>query len=66
MKNVYASAINKLTGNIRIKDADIHCDEPLIGNRVDANIKITECNFILENPFCCVAFPPDEIPGVIA
>lgn len=57
MTDLYASTINKMTGNVRIKDAIIHCDEPLLAERDDAFIKITECNIILENDFCCVVYP---------
>lgn len=57
MTDLYASAINKMTGNVRIKDAVIHCDEPLIAERENVNIKITESTFFLENDFCCVLYP---------
>lgn len=57
MGDVYASAINKLKGNVRIKDAVIHCDAPLLGERDDAKILISHCSFLLENDFCCIWYP---------
>ena len=62
MDEVYTSTLNSMTGNIYLKDAIIHCDEPLLVPYEQTkpswhnSIHATGCKFILENEKCCIEF----------
>ena len=62
MDEVYTSTLNSMTGNIYLKDAIIHCDEPLMlyfdnhKDKAQNHIHATHCHYILENSECCIKF----------